>query len=106
MKYVIMNAASSSMGVDYAFPFIFSGKLVHSVAAEGFKAILDAHYNKEIFDKVDVLSAGTVAVCEDMIVCMPGSETLNIPEEALDSENALRDTRIIHLHESTGGVLL
>lgn len=106
MKYVIIVAKSERIGVDYAFPFIFSSRVVHSMAAKGFTELLEMQYDKQTFDKYEVLSAGSIHVADDMIICIPGSESLKIAAEEAHSENGIRDTRLIHYHESTGGVML
>ncbi len=105
MKYVIIKAThgDGEMAVDYAFPFIFSSRIVHADAAKRFLNLVrfDAP-----FKEVEVLSAGTVAIHGEGAVCFPGSETLKIKMEAGVSENGLRDTRIMMFGESMGGVLL
>lgn len=105
MKYVIIKATlgKDNLATDYAFPFIFSSHIVHADAAKRFVHLVGFD---SPFNNVEVLSAGSVAIHCEGAVCFPGSETLKIKSESEESENGLRDTRIMMFSESTGGVLL
>jgi hypothetical protein len=103
MKYVILAAELKDAGVRYAFPFMFSQRIVHAEAAKRFIHLVQFD---SPFNKVEVLSAGTAYVSEDFILCQPGSETCKIKTEGADSDNGIRDARIFNYHDSTGGVLL
>lgn len=95
MKYVILAATHPDMGVEYAFPFVFSEKLVHSICADEFAKTIKQQTNMDS----RVLSAGTCNVTRNGWACVRGSETLNIPHENEVNEE---DARRIEFNDSMG----